>query len=407
MRSFPDGFLWGAAASAHQVEGNNTNSDWWEWELSRKLTPSGQACRHYELFEQDFTLAASLHHNAHRFSVEWARIQPDEHSFSSSETEHYQRAGAFLRGLGMEPVVTLHHFTNPLWFAALSGWENKNAVKYFLEYVRHIVEAMSGSVRYWVTINEPLVYAFHGYSLGAWPPQQKSVARTRAVLRTLLKAHCEAYRLIHSIYKKKNLPAPRVSVAHNMLYFQPCCPASPFDRLTAAFRNHFINFGFLRSMIRCRAADFLGINYYTRHLIHVNPLRPRSFLSCSCSKHATLPKNSMGWEIYPRGLYALLMKMSALRLPIIILENGVCAEDDGVRRRFIKDHLSAIAEAIRDGAPVQGYFYWSLLDNFEWDKGFAPRFGIVEFDPVTFERRVKESAWTLARAASTGSVPAE
>jgi len=182
MIEFPKDFLWGAATSAYQVEGENSNSDWWEWEKrGRGKEPSGQACRHYELYKEDFDLAKSLNHNTHRLSVEWSRIEPQEGVFSDKELAHYQQVLTALRERNLKPLVTLHHFTNPVWFSRIGGWENKRSIDYFLRYTKRVVEALGNQVEYWMTINEPLVYAYHAYILGVWPPEKKSVFAARRV----------------------------------------------------------------------------------------------------------------------------------------------------------------------------------------------------------------------------------
>lgn len=160
MLTFPRDFFWGAATSSYQVEGNNSASDWWHWEKRSNKEPSGQACRQYELYQKDFDIAQSLHHNAHRLSIEWSRIEPVEGQFSYQEISHYIQVIKALRQRGLEPVVTLHHFTNPLWFANKGGWERKDASAYFLRYCQHVIDALSADVRYWVTINEPMVYVY-------------------------------------------------------------------------------------------------------------------------------------------------------------------------------------------------------------------------------------------------------
>lgn len=184
MITFPKNFYWGAATSAHQTEGNNTNSDWWEWEKRGALKfPSQDACRHYQFFRQDFDIAKELNHNAHRLSIEWARIEPQQGEFSQSQLEHYGQVIDALRERNIEPVVTLHHFTNPLWFSGLGGWVNNASQKYFPDYVEKVVTHLAGKVRFWVTINEPMVYLYHCYILAAWPPQEKSYKKPALCLR--------------------------------------------------------------------------------------------------------------------------------------------------------------------------------------------------------------------------------
>jgi beta-glucosidase len=403
MIQFPQNFFWGAATSAYQVEGNNVNSDWWEWERKIGLKEtSGLACRHYDLYQEDFDLAKLLNHNAHRLSVEWSRIEPEEGGFLEKEIERYRDVILSLRTRNLEPIVTLHHFTNPLWFAKLGGWQNKRAHNYFLRYVAKIVEALSDKVNFWITINEPLVYVYHGYILGVWPPQEKSFLKASSVKKNLIVAHTEAYSLIHSIYKKRNLSHPLVSIAQNMQAFSPCSNVLK-NKLAVYLRNKFFNFEFIERTIRY--LDFIGVNYYARSLVDVQGWSFKNLMLDMCSKnHKPLKKNSLGWDIYPQGLYNLLLRLKKYNLPVFILENGICTEDDDLRWDFISEHLKNLHFAMQKGVKLLGYIYWSLLDNFEWDKGFGPRFGLIGVDYNTYKRTIRESAKKFSLVCKTGTL---
>ncbi|MFA4888130.1 MAG: glycoside hydrolase family 1 protein [Candidatus Omnitrophota bacterium] len=403
MIEFPRDFLWGAATSAYQVEGNNIHSDWWEWEkrLGLKET-SGAACRHYELYRQDFDAAKSLQHNAHRLSVEWSRIEPEEGKFSLEELRHYQDVILALKERGITPIVTLHHFTNPIWFSRIGGWQNKGAVNFFLRYAQKVAEALGENLRFWVTVNEPMVYIYHAYILGVWPPQKKSLREANIAAENLLCAHIQCYRLIHSLYKKNNWPPPMVSIAKNMQAFRPCIITFR-NKLAAYLRNKGFNFSPLEKLIRANALDFIGVNYYSRSLVETKGWGIKNMLLDVCEKnHSQLEKNSLGWDIYPEGFYGLLLDLKAYNLPLFILENGICTADDGLRWEFIRRHLLNLHQAMGQGVKVLGYLYWSLLDNYEWDKGFAPRFGLLEVDYQTFRRKSRESAQKFAEVCKTG-----
>jgi beta-glucosidase len=403
MIEFPKDFLWGAATSAYQVEGGNFNSDWWQWEKTRPgIVASGKACCHYQRFREDFDLAKSLGHNSHRLSLEWARIQPEPDKFSDEEIQHYVQVIDYLRGLGIEPVVTLHHFTNPLWLSRIGGWENPEAPRYFLEYAKKAVRALAGKVKFWVTINEPMVYTYYSYFIGAWPPQQKSLLKSGKVADNLTAAHIRSYRMIHSFYKENRLPAPWVSIAQNMIAFVSC-KKSPRNNLAVYLRNRMFNFGLIESLIRKKCLDFIGMNYYTRHLIDTRGWSMGELLANTCSrKHDNLAKNLLGWEIYPQGLYDLLMALKKYKLPVFILENGICCQDDEQRWEYIREHLKKMRAAMAEGVKVIGYLYWSLLDNFEWDKGFEPLFGLCKVDYADYKRTPRDSAKKLSHVASTG-----
>lgn len=402
METFPKDFLWGAATSSYQVEGDNVKADWWAWEEAAGKERSGRACCHYEFYGRDFDLAQGLAHNAHRLSVEWSRIEPEEGRFSERELRHYVDVVCALRARHIEPIVTLHHFTNPAWLSKQGGWEKKNTVDLFLRYCDTVVRALGPHVRYWVTINEPTIYASHAYLFGMWPPQKRSFLETRRVLKHLALAHVRAYRLIHKIYRESKRPGPSVGFSQYTQAFVPCT-TRPKDRFAAYLRDKWFNFGFIDAAFRRRAMDFIGLNYYSRQLVEVHTRGLRGLVWDVCeNNHHALKKNSLGWDIYPQGLYGLLLKLKKYGLPVIITENGICTEDDGLRWDYIHDHLKNVHLAVEKGVPVKGYLYWSLLDNFEWDKGFGPRFGLVEIDYKTCERRVRDSAKRFAQVCRTG-----
>lgn len=402
MIKFPQNFLWGAATSAYQVEGNNINSDWWQWEKDAGIENSASACRHYQFYEQDFDLVKSLNHNAHRFSIEWSRIEPEEGKFSQKELKHYLDVVLSLRARNIEPMVTLHHFTNPIWFSRMGGWENSKSIARFLRYCDFLMRALAKYVHYWITINEPNVYVSHAYILGVWPPQKKSYLKAKIVHDNFIRAHIKAYRLIHKIYKELGFPKPCVSIAQNMMAFVPCTQNLK-DRLAARFRDKWYNFRFFDKIISHKALDFMGVNYYARQLVEVEKWGIGNLAMDVCKNdHHPVKKNSLGWDIYPAGLYELLLKLKKYGLPVIITENGICTSDDNLRWEYLYNHLKNIHLAIEKGVPVTGYFYWSLMDNFEWDKGFRPRFGLIDIDYNTYKRTVRESARYFSQVCKTG-----
>lgn len=196
--AFPKDFLWGAATSSHQVERNNTNNDWWEWEEQGRIKErSGLACDHWNRFEEDFELAKSLYHNAHRFSLEWSRIEPREGQFSDETLKHYCKVIRALRSNNIEPIVTINHFTLPLWLSKEGGWRHPKAVYFFIRYVKEVLDAIGTSVRYWITFNEPMIYVYQGYVAGVWPPGQRSWLAVFQVFERLLHVHALVYKLIH------------------------------------------------------------------------------------------------------------------------------------------------------------------------------------------------------------------
>ncbi|MFY9402395.1 MAG: glycoside hydrolase family 1 protein [Candidatus Omnitrophota bacterium] len=405
MYEFPHDFFWGAATSAHQVEGDNFSSDWWDYESSRKLPFfSGSACRHYDLYEEDFGLAKALNHNCHRLSIEWSRIEPEEGRFSCEALEHYKLVISSLRKHCLEPIVTIHHFTNPLWFLKQGGWENKRSLDYFLRYTSKVVKALSKDVRFWVTINEPLVYLYHSYLLGTWPPQEKSLIKAFKVCSNLLGAHIRSYRFIKSFYKEHNLKDSFISVAQNLQDFAPYLPTLR-NKFASFLRAKLFNLNFIEKSLKAKALDFIGVNYYSRSLVELKGWGISNFIMDTCeSSRSNLQKNSLGWDIYPDGLYNILEGLKRYSLPVFILENGICTDDDALRWDFIRRHLIKLSEAIASGVKVLGYIYWSLIDNYEWDKGFSPRFGLIEVDYKNFSRKIRESAKKFSKVCLEGKI---
>ena len=422
--SFPEGFLWGSATSSHQVEGANHLNDWWHWEEKGRLKlPSLNACEHYERYLDDFDLAKSLGHNAHRFSVEWSRLQPQKNKWNQAEFDHYRAVIKALIERGMEPMVTLHHFTIPNWLAEEGGWESPRILHHFEELARRCAENFGDLVTYWVTINEPMVYLFKGYVMGDWPPGIISIRRALRALRYMVHGHIRAYKAIHDYAQAHHgMKKPKVGVAQHLSVFSPCSPGSIFDRLSAFLRSLFSNHLFLRALHHGflffpgvyfeplpmrRTMDYIGVNYYTRHFTKFDGFGFPGVLGIECGlehHQAAGQKNSMGWETYPKGLFDLLLELKPYYLPIIIMENGMCTENDVERTEFIRRHVAEVAHAIEKKVPVIGYMYWSLLDNFEWDSGFGPRFGIIHVDYKTQKREVKDSARFLAQLARSNSI---
>lgn len=409
-------FLWGTATSAYQVEGENRASDWWAWEQAGKVKDaSGIACDHYRRFHEDFDLISRLGHTAHRFSLEWSRLEPEENRWDDAAVRHYEEVLKELRARQIEPIVTLHHFTNPAWFTDQGGWLREDAVPIFIRYVKKTLKAFSPYVRYWITINEPLVYLYHAFFAGLWPPGICSYPQSLLVFRHLLKAHILAYQAIHRHYEETQKSPVYVSLAHHMTYFMPCRRNSLADRWSVFLRNYFFNYLFFDAALSgflffpgmfcerlpgAKALDFLGVNYYSRDFIQFAGFFQANSIGIICEKgHHPLEVrelNAMAWDVYPEGLYQLLKGLKRYRLPVFITENGICAAEDSQRIRFIKSHLETLARAGREGLPLLGYLYWSLLDNFEWAHGYGPRFGIVEVNYETQQRKVRESAQVLS-----------
>lgn len=403
---FPKDFLWGAATSSHQVEGNNIHNDWWAWEKGGRVpVSSGEACRHYERFEEDFQLAGDLSHNAHRFSVEWSRIEPREGYFDPDAIRHYRFVIQSLRNKSIEPVVTLHHFTNPQWFAEKGGWLNPQASSFFCRYVERVVEVLGADVHYWITINEPMVLVYHGYVMGLWPPGEKSIRRAWTVVQNLMKAHRDAYKKIHEIYPRHAWLPPAVGVASNLRPFNVCPRTNHMlCRLGVSLRHEVFNIHFLKQAQDW--LDFVGVNYYEREYVSTDRALGYWPWGGNCNqKHGHAAHvNTLGWGSFPEGLCEVIGWLGELGKPILITECGTAETTDERRRQFIQEHLAQVQRALDGGSMVIGFLYWSLLDNFEWHHGFGPCFGLIEMDYTTFKRTIRPSGRYLAEVIQRGSV---
>jgi len=372
--TFPKDFLWGSSTSAYQVEGGIKNCDW------SKFKDAGIACDHYNKYEQDFDLLKKLNQNAFRFSIEWSRIEPREGEFDEKEIEHYKKVLLSLKEKRISSFVSLSHWTIPLWFLEKGGWLNPRSSYYFGRYVKKIAENLKECVDFWITINEPLVYSANSYYERRYPPQEKSFLKVIKVIKNLIKSHKKAYEIIHSIDKEA-----KVSIAKNNTFFEPYDKKSPLDNVVVAIVKYFWNHYFLKKIKN--HLDFIGLNHY----FHVKIKFP--FFRKNENKIIT----DMGWEIYPEGISRVLKELKKYNLPVYITENGLADARDKLRINFIKDYLYWVYKAIEEGIDVRGYLYWSLIDNFEWDKGFEPRFGLVEIDYKTLERKPRPSAFYYAK----------
>lgn len=399
---FPAGFLWGAATSSHQVEGDNRWNDWWEHEQAGRLPfRSGNACQHWERYEQDFDLAHAWGHNAHRLSIEWSRIEPAPNSWNLAALAHYRRVIDALRERNLEPIVTLHHFTNPRWFAALGGWERRNSQELFARYVERIADALGSRVRYYLTVNEPTVYIKRAYVTGDWPPFVHA-ARRRAlvVLWNQMRAHRAAYRILH-----RHQTDVRVGIAHSAPLVVPCDPRRTRDRIAAGLQDFVLNrlpFLLLSASPgrrRPRYLDFIGLNYYTRNIVRGTGWDIAGLLGRSCGggHHVDAgPMSDTGWEIYAPGLERVLRRFAALGLPLLISENGIATRDETLRSEFIRQHLVEVGRALQSGIDVIGYLYWTLMDNFEWTLGTTAFFGLAGVDFESQQRSPRPAAACLA-----------
>jgi beta-glucosidase len=417
---FPENFLWGTATASHQVEGGNHGNDWWAWEQVPGHIKNGdnsdRACEHFERYASDFDLLRSLNQNAHRLSVEWSRIEPAPGEFSATALAHYRDVLQALRDRGMEPLVTLHHFTNPTWIAQAGGWDAPQTSEYFARFAARVTDELGTLARLWITINEPTVIAYQGYLRGEWPPGTRDLGAAVRVLVNVLRGHWMAYERIKSRH-----PELQLGLAHHLRVFDPARWFMPQDRAVAAAFNRVFNETILKSLRLGRlvfpltragrasgprqSQDFIGLNYYARELVKFN----RSYRAELYGERvlpADAPRSDLNWELYPDGLYRTLRSLLRERLPILVTENGIADATDAKRPEFLLTHVAAMLRAIQSGVPVRGYFHWTCFDNFEWAEGYSAKFGLIACDPVTQERRPRPSARLYAQICRLNGLPA-
>jgi beta-glucosidase len=392
---FPPDFQWGVATSAFQLEGS-PNADWSTWDPM--LTDVPQITNHYAQFREDLKLLKDLGVNSYRFSLEWSRIQPRPDTWNEEAIAHYQEIIDILRSYNIEPMVTLHHFTNPQWLWERAPWHRTLSIEKFCRYTEMIVSTLK-NVRYWITFNEPYVLLIGGYLDGCMPPGLKDVNQSLIALKNIFTSHGKAYDIIHQC-----VPDAQVSVAHNMSVFAPWKKWNPLDRLLKKSANYFYNhsiinafqtgifvvkFPFSRPVeievpIKGKL-DFFGVNYYTRIHLRFNPIKKMGVELRYLDREGHGLTN-IGWEVHPRGLAKVLRYASRLSLPLIITENGIAAHDTEQKVKFMKQHVDVVERCLKNGLDVRGYFYWSLIDNYEWLQGLDARFGLYRVDFKTFKR---------------------
>ncbi len=383
---FPPQFFWGCATSAHQIEGGLVN-DWSEWETSarrlkelekKQVDPqdfiSGAAANSYLENNADIACLKELGVNAYRFSVDWSRIEPVEGKFNEEALAYYLEFIKKLRANKIEPFVTLWHWPLPLWLKDRGGWESKDTILAFTKFVEKTASYLNSEVNFWITLNEPLVYTSQSYLAGEWPPQKKNPLVAWRVLNNLVAAHRLAYQLIKNIDNNN-----RVGIAKHNIYFEA---ANNFlvNRALKFLADWWWNFRFLNKIKNHQ--DFIGLNYYFHNLINYGFNRSYNYDK----------RSDLQWGLHPEGIYYLLKDLKKYNLPIYITENGLADKGDQHRSWYIQEILRSTFRAINEGVMVKGYFHWSLIDNFEWSHGFAPRFGLYEVNYQTFERVARPSA---------------
>jgi beta-glucosidase len=392
--ALPDGFLFGASTSPHQVEGNNVASDWWAFE-NRPGTPaperSGDACDSFERWPEDMGLLRSLGFGAYRFGVEWARIEPVRGEYSRAAIAHYTRMVEHAVAIGLEPVLTLHHFTHPLWFTRDGGWGATDAIERFLGYVDAIAPVIDAGARTVITVNEPNMLAVMqtvirgegaletGLGGGLPLPHRETAER-------IAEAHRAAVDLLHATH-------PGVQVGWSIAN-QAVEHIDGGEARAAAYRETREDW-FLR---HSREDDFVGVQSYTRTVFGADGIVPPA---------SDAPRTLTGWEVYPRAIGTAIRQTAHIvpGVPILVTENGIATADDAQRIAYTTGALDEVVLALEDGIDVRGYLHWSALDNYEWGH-WGPTFGLIAVDRQTFAREPKPSARWLGEIARSRLIPA-
>ncbi len=398
---FPRRFLWGAGGSAHQTEGGMHNQ-WSVWELEHAKTLavqaphkdahlpvwhkvkrqaesptnyiSGRATQQYTRYEEDFALLDAMHMNAYRCSIEWSRIEPEEGIWNAEAIEHYRRYLHALTRRGIEPIVTLFHFTLPVWFAERGGFEHRANIQYFVRFAEHVLRELGKDIRFVITINEPEVYVQQGYLDLHFPPQIYSKLKAWRVLRNLALAHNRAADAIHAINRRY-----KVSVAKQTQYFYAGDDAW-LSNVSAWVMQYVWDDYFLKKVVR--RCDFIGVNYHVSNRVYGYRVHnPEDALS------------DLGVAMTPADIeYALVRIYEKYKKPVLVTGNGIADSEDAHRKWWISQTILGMHRAMREGVPLLGYIYWSLTDNFEWSFGRWPRFGLAELHYASGERALRPSA---------------
>ena len=409
-REASESFLWGVATSAFQIEGYVRN-DMTDWEAQGRFRKNGKdpryehAVGHWQKWREDFDLLKQLHVNAYRFSVEWARIQPERNRFDEQALDQYERMVDRLLELDIVPMLTLHHFTHPCWFHDKTPWHEPQSVEAFLVYVDKVLRRLGDRIRFYITINEPVVWVLAAYGDAQFPPGYKNFDYIMRALHHLLRAHKESYACI-----KRYQSAASVGLAKNFIIFRPRQKVNLLHQglvyLCHSFYNLLLLEAFKKNRLKFRVPflfhydeavrlenclDFWGVNYYYRLHMGLNWSLQQP-IDMHFNRNPVEGNSDLGWEIYADGLWEVLRWVRETGKPMYITENGIADRDDRLRKSYLQHHLRVVNKAVQKGYPLKGYFHWSLLDNYEWLEGREARFGLIGVDySNSLRRTLRES----------------
>ena len=408
-----EGLLLGSATAATQIEGGDENNNWARFAAEGKIkdgTTPVRADDHYIRFREDIDLMAEMGLQIYRFGIEWSRIEPRQGEYCEEALAHYREEIEYMLSKGIRPLLTLHHFTNPLWFEDMGAFEHKDSPEIFLSLVKKAIESFGDLVSEYITINEPNVYATNSLLFGEWPPEKRSMGAVVRAFSNMTAAHIKAYGYIHEKRREMGFDDTKVSFANHLRVFAPENPKNPLHRFFARASEYLFQDAITTAMMtgKCRYPilrrrgvkkgkyyDFIGINYYSRSTVR----------GLADGVRADCFKNDLGWEIYHEGLLELSERLyGKYHAPVFVTENGTCDNTDTFRPRFIYDQLKLISECENH---ITRYYHWSFLDNFEWKEGESARFGIVHVDYETQHRTVKNSGKLYASIIQNGGVTDE
>jgi beta-glucosidase len=419
---FPKSFLWGTATAGYQVEGDSANADYWAWEQQPGAVVDGQrsgrACEWWAgRWREDFDRAAADGHTALRLSVEWSRIEPSPARWDEDALDHYRQMVRGLRDRGLTPMVTLHHFASPQWLAERRAWETGEVVTLFERYARKVAAALGEHVGLWCTINEPNVFMYRSWAEGVLPPRKKDLGLALRVAANLVRAHAAAYQAVHAVQPLAQVGLP--------VHFRPTIPAKPGfapDEWAARTQFNLFSTSFTDALVTGRlrrpvgpsvpipeakgTQDFIGLQYYTADVVRFDLSNPiELFGRRSFPAGAEIDQASV-YASYPPGFFMALRWARRQGLPVYVTENGIGDEADDLRRRFLVAHVRQMWRAVNFNWDVRGYFHWTLVDNFEWERGWSHRFGLYALDPDTQVRTPRPSSRLfseIARASALSS----
>lgn len=411
--SIPAGMMMGVATASMQIEGGDNNTNWNDWYCRGYIkdgTNPAAANDHWDKWREDTALMAEMGLQIYRFSVEWARLMPREGEVNESAVARYREELLLLREYGIRPLLTIHHFSNPMWFESKGAFEKRENLHYYLELVELCVDRFGDLCSDYITINEPNVYATNSYFFGEWPPAKKAFGPTLAVMENLACCHIRAYQIIHEKRRDMGYTDTMVGCANHLRVFAPKNPKNLWHCIAAKLTSFLFQDALTQAMTLGRFTfplrnfaklpkgeytDFIGLNYYTRSTV--------SGIGDGVADNS--PRNDLDWEIYPDGIVECAQALyNVLPRPIWVTENGTCDNDDRFRSRYLYEHLKALSES---GLPFERYYHWCFCDNFEWVEGNSAKFGLVRMDEMTRQREVKASGRFYAEVIRAGGVTQE